>query len=217
MPKERVVVFDGEDKFIAPRNTIFDAKTGIAEQVGVDGDRNQQIVFEGQPQSGGTDSQPKTPAGSAFEDYMRRQNAPVVMPVVGEPNFCQKMQTFIQTRGQGRATPEQIMQAYQLFQENCNKPKEEEPKQPDQPQEKKGRMPLEMGNPVENPVASTPVTVAPAPVAFVPLNTPALGSRLGGGGGGGSEEVAPEPKKTNWLLPLLIVGGLIYFATRKSN
>lgn len=229
MPKERVVVFDGEDKFIAPRNVIYDKNKGEANAVG--GEAPIQVVDEAQPKR-------LSPEGTAFEEYMRNQSRPVVMPSVGEDNFCQKMQTFIQTRGMGKATPEQLEQAYQLFQDNCRvkeeppkeqPPKEEPPKeQPpaEQPRQKPAdkRVPVELAPPTPPikdikvappaPPAAPPAPVVP--VGFVPLSSPTLGMPLRGGGG---EEAAPpaEKKGSNWLLWLLIGGTILYFATRKKG
>jgi hypothetical protein len=207
MPKERVVVFDGEDKFIAPRNVTYDKAVGEANAVG---DGSAQKVEEPQGKL--------TPEGTAFEQYMRDQNRPVVMPSVGEDNFCQKMQTFIQTRGMGKATPDQIQQAYQLFQDNCR------PKEGEQPKEEpatKERVPTEPAPPTP-PQKDVPVEKPKPAVSsggFVPLTSPTLGRPLGGGAGGGdSEEAVPEQKKVSNLLLWLILGGtILYFVTRKKG
>lgn len=122
MKREKVVVFDGEDKFIAPKNRVYNKKIGKSEFVGVvespEGDKAPVTTID----------------GDAFNDYMRKKDLPAVMPSPSEPDFCAKAQAFIQTNGDGRATPEQIMQVYQLFQDNCvEKPKEVKPVESDSP------------------------------------------------------------------------------------
>ena len=122
MNREKVVVFDGEDKFIAPKSRTYNKKIGKSEFVGVvespEGDKAPVTTID----------------GDAFNDYMRRKNLTAVLPSPSEPDFCAKAQEFIQTNGDGIATPEQIMQAYQLFQDNCvEKPKEVKPVESDSP------------------------------------------------------------------------------------
>jgi hypothetical protein len=100
--KEQVIVFDGEDKFIAPRKRFYDASKERPESDAL-----------------------STKEGDLFKAYMRNQATPVVIPSPDEPDFCTKIQSFLKTRCNGKATPEQLMQAYQLFQDNCvEKPEE---------------------------------------------------------------------------------------------
>ena len=48
-----------------------------------------------------------------------------VVPELGDPDFCKKAEQFIKTRGEGKATPEQVWKVHSLFQDNCvEKPKE---------------------------------------------------------------------------------------------
>ena len=122
MKREKVVVFDGEDKFIAPKSRTYNKKIGKSEFVGVvespEGDKAPVTTVD----------------GDAFNDYMRKKDLPAVLPSPSEPDFCAKTAAFIQSNGDGRATPEQIMQAYQLFQDNCvEKPKEVKPVESDSP------------------------------------------------------------------------------------
>ena len=196
MSKERVVVFDGEDKFIAPRDKSFDKQTGNAQ-------------FVGDKQS--PPAEAVNPDKKAFEDYMLKKGSPVVMPSPVEPNFCVKMQDFIKTSGNGMATPEQIMEAYQLFQDKCvEKPKDKEPisANPEEP------VVTEKVKEVEVPPASAPAPIAPS--SFIPLSVPTLGARPSSGG---SEEVVKEEPKQeiNWLLWLIVGGGILYLITRKND
>lgn len=103
MNKERVIVFDGEDKFIAPRKVAHTAKK-------IKSNSNAPLSKEGE----------------IFKAFMRKQGTPVVIPSPSEADFCKRMEAFIKTNGDGRATPEMVMKAVQLFQENCiEKPKQD--------------------------------------------------------------------------------------------
>lgn len=106
MAKEKVIVFDGEDKFIAPRNKVYDVAKGKANYV-------NQVGTE-----------PTAPRDDAFTRYMIMKGQEVVIPQPSDADFCNKIQAFIRDSGGGRATPDQVMTAYQLFQNNClEKPK----------------------------------------------------------------------------------------------
>ena len=204
MNREKVVIFDGEDKFIAPKSRTYNKKIGKSEFVGVvespEGDKAPISTID----------------GDAFNDYMRRKNLPAVMPSPSEPDFCAKAQAFIQSNGDGKATPDQIMQVYQLFQDNCvEKPKEGKPVDSDSPPP----APPQEEEPVKAPPAlgSMPTTSIPLGVS---LTSPTLGKppvKAGGASAGGGGEEKEEPKiGTNWLLWLLIGGTALYFVTRKK-
>lgn len=98
MPKERVIVFDGEDKFIMPRTKVYDRAKGVAFDASAAGE---------------------TQEGVAFKEYMLKKDSVVTLPSPSDADFCAKIKDFINTNGDGKATPEDIMQAYQLFQDNC--------------------------------------------------------------------------------------------------
>lgn len=98
--KERVVVFDGEDKFIAKKDRIYDKSTGKS--------------YSG-----------KNPEGDRFKQYMLEKQKGCVIPELGDPDFCKKAEQFIKTSGEGKATPEEIWKVHSLFLDNCvEKPKE---------------------------------------------------------------------------------------------
>lgn len=122
MLKEKVVVFDGESNFITPKNRIYNKRNGKSEFVGVvespEGNKSPITTID----------------GDAFNDYMRKKNLRAVLPSLSEPDFCSKAAKFIQNNGEGRATPDEVMQVYQLFQDNCvEKPKEITPIEKDSP------------------------------------------------------------------------------------
>ena len=202
--KEKVVVFDGEDKFIAPKSRTYNKRIGKSEFVGVvespEGDKAPVTTVD----------------GAVFNDYMRKKDLPVVVPSPSEPDFCAKALAFLQSNGDGRATPEQIMQTHQLFQDNCvEKPKEAKPVESDSPPPVK---------PTEEEPPSAPPALGTAPIPSsmggVSLSVPSLGKppvKGGASAGGGGGDKEPEPKKgSNWLLWLLIGGTVLYFVTRKK-
>jgi|694.fasta_scaffold63889_6 hypothetical protein len=128
MVKERVVVFEDEHNFIAPRDKVYDKATGkseFANQVG---------------------AMPSTPEGDAFTRYMVLKNQEVVIPQPSDADFCNKIQAFIRDNGGGKATPDQVMTAYQLFQNNCLEKPEPLPPKP-QPVGKGAPLPVEVDLP----------------------------------------------------------------------
>lgn len=128
MVKERVIVFDGEHNFIAPRDKVYDKSKGkseFANQVG---------------------STPSTPEGDAFTRYMITKGQEVVIPQPSDADFCNKIQAFIRDSGGGRATPDQVMTAYQLFQNNCLE-KPAPPSEKPQPVGKGAPLPVEVDLP----------------------------------------------------------------------
>ena len=90
MAKEKVIIFEGEDKFVAPRTHTFDTAKGEATYVGGNGKAETDVI---------------TPSS--------------VMPIFGESDYCNRLQAYISSRGENTATPEQVMLAYQNFQTNC--------------------------------------------------------------------------------------------------
>jgi hypothetical protein len=90
MAKEKVIIFEGEHKFVAPRTHTFDTAKGEATYVGG---------------NGAADTGVQTPSS--------------VMPIFGEVDYCNRLQAYISSRGENTASPEQVMIAYQNFQTNC--------------------------------------------------------------------------------------------------
>ena len=124
----------------------------------------------------------------------------VGMPTLGEPDYCNKLQTYITTRGGGNATPDQIMAAHDMFKMNC---READPT----------TTTTTLAPPPPPPPSKPDVVIPVIPVAN--LGVPPL-SMGGGGGGGGSEDGAPAPKKKNYWWLLLVAAG-IYLVAKKKN
>lgn len=237
MRKERVVVFDGEDKFIMPRNKTYDIAKGVAYEQSVAGE---------------------TKEGVAFKEYMLKRESVVTLPSPSDADFCAKIRDFISTNGEGKATPEDIMRAYQLFQDNCvEKPAAPTPVQTEQPTTEpvfpdwqsldcdtiEGeirrlenelmviRTTPEVRTRYENAVAAGKAekerkclrnppalgvgdTPPPPPPALLPsgvsLSTPTLGQPpkpKGGAAAGGAGEKEPEPNKGSNWLIWVLLGG----------
>ena len=128
MQKERVIVFEDEHNFIAPREKVYDKSKGKSEFA------NQVGAIQ------------RTPEGDAFTRYMVTKNQEVVIPQPTDADFCNKIQAFIRDTGGGRATPDQVMTAYQLFQNNCLEKPEPLPEKP-QPVGKGAPLPVEVDLP----------------------------------------------------------------------
>jgi hypothetical protein len=128
MQKERVLVFEGEHDFIAPKEKVYDKSRGKAEFA------NQVGAIE------------RTPDGDAFTRYMLTKNQEVVIPQPTDADFCNKIQGFIRDNGGGKATPDQVMIAYQLFQNNCLEKLNPPPQKP-QPVGKGAPLPVEVDLP----------------------------------------------------------------------
>jgi hypothetical protein len=103
--KEKVIIFDGEDKFVKPRHHSYDVNTGKAEFVGLEGD-------------------PSTPPDTTKDNLGGGSGSRMQLPQLGSPTFCADLSTYISTNGGGAATPMETMAAYDMFQRYCNKPED---------------------------------------------------------------------------------------------
>jgi hypothetical protein len=206
--KEKVIIFEGEDKFVKPRHHSYDINTGKAEFVGVDGPGKGD---ERDPSSNIT--RPGT--GSQFDQTvtsnLRDGGAIVGMPTLGEPDYCNKLRNFITTRGGGSATPDQIMGAHEMFKLNCM---EADPTTTTSTTTSTTTVAPKSDTNIIAP--AVPVTPVVPVIPFIPSSTN-LGIRpVGGGGGGGSDEQAPvEKKKSYWWLLLVALG--IYLVAKKNK
>lgn len=195
MAKEKVIIFQGEDKFVTPRAHTFDLGTGKKEFVGGDGTGPSNDPSSNIPPPKNT---PDGPNNQTTTSNI------VGMPTLGEPDYCNKLQTFITTRGGGNATPDQIMAAHDMFKMNC---READP-----------TTTTTTAAPVVNTTPTPPPSVPVIPVIPVAnLGVPPLSMGGGfGGGGGGEEGATKEPKKKSYWWLLLVAVGIYYVAKKKK-
>lgn len=192
--KEKVIIFDGEDKFVKPREYSYDINTGKSEFVGGDGVGNTKDPSSNIP-----------PPNTEVKDTISGGSG-MPLPTLGSANFCVNLQNYISTNGGGSATPDQTMAAYDMFQRYCNRP------------EDRTTTSTTTSTTTAAPVTNTTPTAPSVPV--VPLVAVAnLGVRPmgGGGGGGGSEDAAPEEKKKSYWWLLLVVLGIYLVAKKKKD
>lgn len=200
MSKEKVIIFQGEDKFVTPRAHTFDTGTGKKEFVGADGVGPSNDPSSNIPPPRTTPEGPETQ-----KDNVSGGGAIVGMPTLGEPDYCNKLQNYIRTRGGGNATPDQIMAAHEMFKLNC--------READPTTTTTTAAPAPP--PSSAPSTTTPTTPVIPVIPVANLGVPPLS--MGGGGGGGADEGAVEEpkKKSYWWLLLVAVG--IYFVAKKKN
>jgi hypothetical protein len=194
MAKEKVIIFQGEDKFVTPRAHTFDLGTGKKEFVGGDGTGPSNDPSSNIPPPRNT---PEGPNNQTTTSTI------VGMPMLGEPDYCNKLQTFITTRGGGNATPDQIMAAHDMFKMNC---READPTTT--------TTTLAPPPPPPPPPTKPDVVIPVLPVAN--LGVPPLSMGGGFGGGGGGEEGKPAAKKKSYWWLLLVAAG-IYLVAKKKN
>jgi hypothetical protein len=203
MAKEKVIIFQGEDKFVTPRAHTFDLGTGVKEFVAVDGQGkgNERDPSSNIPPLNSGSQNDRNPISDINDG--RSGGRIVAMPTLGEPDYCNKLQTFITTRGGGNATPDQIMAAHDMFKMNC---READPTTT--------TTTLAPPPPPPPPPTKPDVVIPVLPVAN--LGVPPLSMGGGFGGGGGGEEGKPAAKKKSyWWLLLVAVG--IYYVAKKKN
>ena len=191
--KEKVIIFEGEDKFVKPRNHSYDINTGKSEFVGGDGVGNTKDPSSNIP-----------PLNAETKDTISGGSG-MPLPTLGSPNFCANLATYISTNGGGSATPNETMAAYDMFQRYCNKPED-------------STTSTTTSTTTAAPKPDTNVVVPAIPVIPI-LPATNLGIRPvgGGGGGGGDEEVAPEPKKKSYWWLLLVALGIYLVAKKKKD
>ena len=173
MAKEKVIIFEGEDKFVAPRTHTFDTAKGEATYVGGNGAADTGVV---------------TPSS--------------VMPIFGEADYCNRMQSYINSRGENTATPEQVMIAYQNFQTNCLSTSTTTE-----------TTTLVSTDTTTSTTTNTTTQVVILPPPPVPIGFGIAPPRVGGGGGGDTPVVAP--KKSYWWLLLVAAGAYLVFSKKK--
>lgn len=241
MAKESVIVFDGEDKFIAKKNKQYNKFTGYGNYVGAEGEAS----LGAQPNT----TSSTTADGAIFNQYIASQNASVVIPNATDVDFCQKAQEFLRTNGNGLATPDQIMGVYNQFQATCVRPQQEEQNSFTEPDWNSlscdeiqakinsindllsvSRLLPELRASYENALANgnrvkvekcgiTPPTLPdtpptnPTPVlSGVSLTNLGVPPKSGGAQGGGGGEKEEEKKSNLWIWLVVAAGLVILFS-----
>lgn len=245
--KETVIVFDGEDSFINHRNVIYDKRKGKSTFVGQDGSvsatppetKSQEpkpddkpvgptkTIDDGSgtgPKDGGPSNPPPKDTGIGYN----RGN--FLMPDPNDPAFCDKIQMFILTNGNGTATAEEIMSAHRAFQNYCAK--KPDPSDTgggtgtgtgDSPTPSDPRPPRKPVKDYKAPSTEVYTTTVVAPLIPETLGLPIAPQSTGGrggvaSGGGGGDQKKEEKKKSYWwvLILLAAAGGMYYYSRRKN-
>ena len=196
MAKETVIIFDGEDKFVSKRNKKYDAKKGISNFVGSTGEVSTE-----------TTSTTTTAVPIVLG---------VPMPIVdGSSDYCSRLQVYIESRGDGLAAPEQIMEAHQYFLTHCNPVNQTT-------STSTTTTTTTNATTVEPTTTSTTTSTTTLPIVSGGFVYPAIPIGLGqrpvgakSGYGGGSDEKSKS--KNYWLLLLIGLGILYVFSKDNKN
>jgi hypothetical protein len=70
--------------------------------------------------------QPLSKEHEAFINYTKRIRKITELPKPSDDDFCRKMKEFIETRGDGMASSDQLIEAYNLFQSTCIEKKKDD-------------------------------------------------------------------------------------------
>jgi hypothetical protein len=199
--KEQVIVFEGEQMFVAPKKRISNKQKGLQVEV-------PEVNAEGDP----TVTEPAEPiriittppSGSGDIGVRTPQTFVTQQPVAPSPTMG-----TLPPRLPVEPTPIDPTPTPVLGNPTRNLPPAAE----------------------EQPTPPAPTPPAPTPPADIvirkeiiaPLGLGAApimgGGGIGGGGGGGAEEegVAVEKKKSYWWLWLLLIGGAAYYYSKKKK
>lgn len=91
------------------------------------GESNSIGSGESMPSNGVIDEpQPLSKEHEAFINYNKRIRKIAVLPKPSDEDFCRKMKEFIETRGDGMASSDQLIEAYNLFQSTCIEKKKDD-------------------------------------------------------------------------------------------
>lgn len=201
--KEQVIVFQGEQMFVAPKKRISNKQKGVqveVPEVYADGDPvpptepAEPVRVITTPPSGSGDIGVRTP--QTFDTQLPPPNPPTNMgieppkkPMSSEPMLLAPVELGNPTRKTPPAGVEQ--------------PTPPAPPAPPTPTK-----------PVD--ILIKKEIVAPLGLGAVPVM--GGGGGFGGGGGGAEEEGVPvEEKKSYWWLWLLLIGGAAYYYSKKKK
>lgn len=191
--KERVMVFEGEDKFLVPRNRTYDMQRGISTFVngsgGTDGGVNSGCgvyVLQGGATEGSWTA--TSCEGTGLGGTIQAGSTTITPCVISASLSLMNVSVLSNTPCQSSATS------------STNT--------------------TPIPEPLITTTTTTTTTVAPTGAAIVTLpagstiGIPPAGG--GGGGGGGTDTATPEAKKSIW--PYILIGlGILYVLTRKKK
>lgn len=203
--KEQVIVFEGEQMFVAPKKRISNKSKGVSVEV-----PEVSLIAD---QTGVQPTEPEepiriitTPPSGSGDINVRQPQTFVTqpLPVVPEPNVGNVPQRL--PVGDVPTPPTPV---------DLGNPTRKLP---------------QAGEEITTPITPPPPPAPPAPaeklvsekILLAPTtlgSAPIMGGLRGGGGGGGGEEeqaVVPEKKSYLWLW-ILLAGGAIYFLTKKKK
>jgi hypothetical protein len=200
--KEQVIVFEGEQMFVAPKKRISNKQKGVQVEV-------PEVNAEGDP----TVTEPAEPiriittppSGSGEIGVRTPQTFVTQQPVVPSPTMG-----TLPPRLPVEPTPIDPTPTPVLGNPTRNLPPaaEEQPTPPPAPT-------------LPPPPAPADILIRKEIIAPLGLGSAPImgGGGIGGGGGGGGEEegVAVEKKKSYWWLWLLLIGGAAYYYSKKKK
>lgn len=244
MAKENVIVFDGEDKFIKPKKSVYNKAKGIAKNVSATGEviststtTNETIktlpIATGAQSSSQTSENvtPPTSGGGStsatnvlpFDDKLTGRG--LLSDAKGDKKVIPIGDAINQSpnygsnpdAGQTDATPQPFCPSGTHYDVTYGRCVEDTPP----PIEKvcpDGYLKDVDGNCVENP-KNPPSGGTTSGGVVLPINfgQPVGGGTSGGGGGGGSEDSAQAPAKKNYFWLYVIGAGILYMALKKKS
>jgi hypothetical protein len=193
--KQSVVVFDGEDKFIKPRSVSYDLKAGKSEYVGL---MEEQI----------TEKPNERPADAPPYGY---NTGTFVMPDPSDPEFCNKVKQYINTRGNGTATPDAIMSAYNAFNRFCKTDTTDTTTETTTLTTTETTTSAPTSTTTDT-TTTKPVAVVTSPISIQSLGMPPTSNKSG-------KSAGQEKGKNTMLLVLLGIGvvGAVYYLYKKNK
>lgn len=213
MKKEKVIIFEGEQNFVIPKNRVRNKKTGVSYYVPDD----MNVV--------GVDKSGITPIDESQLDAPKEPDEPIRIitpPPMGSSDISVKTYGG-STGGAGTLTTKPM--GNPVTNMGTLPPSVGEPN-------------IQLGNPTKQfpsageevvtpitPVApSTPIAPITPSIPILPIDTIVSTSKTGGGfggGGGGSKDATAKAKKTflqkYWWLLLLVAGGGYYYYKKKNK
>jgi hypothetical protein len=213
MKKEKVIIFEGEQNFVIPKNRVRNKKTGVSYYVPDD----MNVV--------GVDKSGITPIDESQLDAPKEPDEPIRI-ITPPPSGSSDISVRNQGGSGGGGTLSTKPLGNPVTTMGTLPPSVGEPNiQLGNPTKQFPSAGEELVTPITPVAPSTPVAPITPTIPIVPIDTIVSTSKMGGGiggGGGGSKEGASAPKKTFlqkywWLLLLVAAGGGYYYYKKKNK